>query len=310
MDQPSPNQSYHEPVMVRETIDFLEPAALGWIVDGTFGGGGHSRALLGRFPHLRIVGVDRDPDAVSQAPEDPRLHVVSGNYRDLDSILGHGGFPSTVEGILLDLGVSSHQLDVPSRGFSYHAEGPLDMRMGPDARRTASEIVNDASLGELVRILRRFGEERYASRIASAIVAHRPISTTTELAECVAQAVPAAARRGKHPARKTFQAIRIAVNDELADIEVAIRSGIEHLGPGGRFVVMAYHSLEDRIVKRAFVQAATTCRCEPGLPVCVCGASPELVLVTKKALRPTAAEIAINPRARSAVMRVAERIAL
>jgi 16S rRNA (cytosine1402-N4)-methyltransferase len=214
-----------------------------------------------------------------------------------------------VDGVLLDLGVSSHQLDVPSRGFSYHAEGPLDMRMGPDARRTASEIVNEAEADELVQILRRFGEERFARRIATAIVAHRPISTTTELAACVAEAVPAAARRGKHPARKTFQAIRIAVNDELADLEVAIRSGIEHLNPGGRFVVMAYHSLEDRIVKRAFVQAAATCTCEPGLPVCVCGASPQLALVTKKALRPTPNEIAANPRARSAVMRVAERIA-
>ncbi len=308
MDQPTSQRPYHDPVMVDEVLTWLAPAAEGWIVDGTLGGGGHSRALLGRFPHVRVVGIDRDPDAVRQAPRDPRLVVVEGNYRDLGSILGHGDVPAAVDGILLDLGVSSHQLDDAGRGFSYHTEGPLDMRMGPDARRTAAEIVNGADVGELARILDRYGEERFARRIAQAIVAHRPFTTTTELSRCIADAVPAAARRAKHPSRKAFQALRIAVNDELAGIEEAIDAGIDHLLPGGRFVVMSYHSLEDRIVKQAFRDHATTCTCPPGLPQCVCGASPDVAVLTRRAIRPSDAEVAANPRARSAILRVAERI--
>jgi len=321
MDQPTPNPhslegsrgkaaapSYHEPVMLDDVLAYLAPAAEGWIVDGTFGGGGHSHALLDRFPLAHVVGIDRDPDALGQATRHPRLHLIEGNVRNLPDLLAGGGLPQVVDGILLDLGVSSHQLDVPSRGFSYREDGPLDMRMGRDADRTAADIVNGASVDDLTHILRSYGEERFAHRIATAIVSDRPFSSTTQLARCVAEAVPAAARRSRHPARKTFQALRIAVNDELGSLSDALAAGISCLDVGGRFVVMAYHSLEDRIVKRSFADHARTCTCPPGLPTCVCGASPDLTLITRKPVRPSAAEIAANPRARSAVLRVAERI--
>jgi 16S rRNA (cytosine1402-N4)-methyltransferase len=310
MAQPSSaNQSYHEPVMVEEVIRYLTPAAVGWIIDGTFGGGGHSRALLRSFPHVRVVGVDRDPDALGEAPADDRFVLIRANFKDFGAILGTAGGPERVEGILLDLGVSSHQLDVGSRGFSYHEDGPLDMRMGPDTGQTAAELVNEADVEQLAGILQRYGEERFARRIAAAIVAERPITTTTELARCVANAVPAAARRGKHPARRTFQAIRIAVNDELSNLVAALDSGFAHLAPGGRFVVIAYHSLEDRIVKRTFASLTQGCTCPPELPMCVCGADAVAAAVTRKAVRPSDAEVERNPRARSAVLRCIERIA-
>jgi 16S rRNA (cytosine1402-N4)-methyltransferase len=313
MDQPTPSPPqepprYHEPVMVDEVVDNLAPASEGWIVDGTFGGGGHAHALLERFPHVRVVGIDRDPDALGAAKPHPRLTLLRGNARDLVSLLADNDLPHRVDGILLDLGVSSHQLDVASRGFSYHAAGPLDMRMGPDALRTAGELIDTADVDELIDILRRFGDEPHARRIAAAIIARRPFASTTDLARCVAEAVPAAARRGKHPARRTFQALRIAVNDELAGIDEALTAGITSLVVGGRFVVMAYHSLEDRIVKRTFVEHARTCTCPPGLPECVCGAAPDLRLVSRRGIRPTDGEVARNPRARSATLRVAERI--
>ncbi len=310
MDQPTPsNRTFHDPVMVDELLSWLEPVSEGWIVDCTYGGGGHSRAILRRFPLARIVGVDRDPDALGQAVADSRLTLVEANYRAIADIVGDARFPDLVDGILLDLGVSSHQLDEASRGFSYRASGPLDMRMGPDAARSAAELVNTASEEELAGILWRYGEERFSRRIARAIVEQRPFSTTGELAECVAESVPAAARRAKHPARRTFQAIRIAVNDELGGLSEVLDASIDLLKPGGRIVVMAYHSLEDRIVKRLFADRSTTCTCPPELPVCACGADPDVVVLTRKAQKPTAAEIERNPRARSAVMRVAERIA-
>ena len=308
MDQPTPtDQPYHEPVMVDEVLHWLAPASEGWILDGTFGGGGHSRAILRRFPLARVVGIDRDPDALSQADPDPRLTVVEGNYRDLGRIIDGGPSSGRIDGILLDLGVSSHQLDDAGRGFSYHAAGPVDMRMGPDAPRTAAELIDDADVDELTDILRRYGEEKFARRIAAAIVDERPFASTAELADCVARAVPAAARRRKHPARKTFQALRIAVNDELGGLEDALRAGIDHLEPGGRFVVIAYHSLEDRIVKQTFADRARGCTCPPDLPVCACGADPDLVVLSRKAIKPSPDEVGRNPRARSAVMRVAER---
>ena len=310
MDQPTPsNRTFHDPVMVDELLSWLEPVSEGWIVDCTYGGGGHSRAILRRFPLARIVGVDRDPDALGQAVADSRLTLVEANYRAIADIVGDARFPDLVDGILLDLGVSSHHLDEASRGFSYRASGPLDMRMGPDAARSAAELVNTASEEELAGILWRYGEERFSRRIARAIVEQRPFSTTGELAECVAESVPAAARRAKHPARRTFQAIRIAVNDELGGLSEVLDASIDLLKPGGRIVVMAYHSLEDRIVKRLFADRSTTCTCPPELPVCACGADPDVVVLTRKAQKPTAAEIERNPRARSAVMRVAERIA-
>ena len=299
--------SYHEPVMLEEVVTFLEPASSGWIVDGTFGGGGHSRELLRRYPRVHVVGIDRDPDALGQAPEEPRLDVVEANHRDLAIVLGDERFPDRVDGILLDLGVSSHQLDEPTRGFSYHAEGPLDMRMGPDARQTVGELIDGASEDELADILRRYGEERFARRIAAAIVRERPFRTTRDLAQTIADSVPAPARRRRHPARRSFQALRIAVNDELASLRDTLEAAIDLLEPGGRLVVIAYHSLEDRIVKRLFADRSTECTCPPELPQCVCGASPDVVVLTKKPMRPSEAEVSRNPRARSAVMRVVER---
>jgi 16S rRNA (cytosine1402-N4)-methyltransferase len=300
------HRPYHLPVMVDEVVAGLEPARDGWIVDATLGGGGHSRALLDRFPHARLIGVDRDPDALLQAPESERLSAVRGNYRDIASILSDGAFPDRVDGILFDLGVSSHQLDTAERGFSYRYAGPLDMRMGPDAGRTAGELVNEASVDELAGIFRRYGEERFAKRIAEAIVDQRPFADTLALATCISDAVPAATRRKKHPARRVFQAIRIEVNDELAGISEALEGAIEHLTVGGRIVVMAYHSLEDRIVKRLFVDRSQSCVCPPDIPVCVCGADPDVRVITRKPIKASEAEIAENPRARSAVLRIAE----
>jgi len=308
MVQPNQKQTYHTPVMVDDVVTALEPAAHGWIVDATFGGGGHSRALLDRFPHVRIVGIDRDPDALGQAPESERLTVVRGNYRDIASILADRSLPDRVDGILFDLGVSSHQLDTAERGFSYRQSGPLDMRMGPDAGRTAGELINDAPMEELAGIFRRYGEERFARRIAEAVVDQRPFSDTVALASCIAEAVPAATRRKKHPARRVFQALRIEVNDELSGISEALDGAIEHLDTDGRIVVMAYHSLEDRIVKRLFADRSSTCVCPPDLPVCVCGAEPDVRVITRKPIKATDTEIAANPRSRSAVLRVAERM--
>ncbi len=309
MTQPTPQESsYHIPVMVEEAVAWLETAADGWIVDATFGGGGHSRALLDRYPNLQIIGIDRDPDAVEQAFVDDRLTVVQANYRDVESVLGTNGLPCRVDGILLDLGVSSHQLDVADRGFSYHSSGPLDMRMGPDAQRSAADIVNSLDAVEITRILRTYGEEKFAKRIADAIVAGRPFEDTTDLASCIAEAVPAAARRARHPARRSFQAIRMAVNEELDGLRGFLDTGLDRLDEHGRIVVMAYHSLEDRMVKRAFVERSRDCTCPPEIPVCVCGADPDLRVLTRKAIKPTAVEIEANPRSRSAVLRVAERI--
>ncbi|MCZ7532945.1 MAG: 16S rRNA (cytosine(1402)-N(4))-methyltransferase RsmH [Acidimicrobiia bacterium] len=309
MAQPTPrDRTYHTPVMVAETVSWMAPAAHGWIVDGTFGGGGHSRALLDHYPDVRIIGLDRDPDAVANAFADDRLTVIGANYRDIGAVLDDPQFPDLVDGILLDFGVSSHQLDVADRGFSYHSAGPLDMRMGPDAERSAAELVNSEGEDELARIFRVYGEERFARRIAKAIVTNRPFNTTTDLASCIADAVPAPARRAGHPARRTFQALRIAVNDELSAISDFMSSGINSLAVGGRLVVMAYHSLEDRIVKRALIERSKACTCPPDLPACACGAAPDFALLTRKAIKPSEREIENNPRARSAVMRVAERI--
>jgi 16S rRNA (cytosine1402-N4)-methyltransferase len=309
MDQPTPHDNpYHQPVMVEEVLSWLEPASDSWIVDCTFGGGGHSRALLDRYPNVRIVGIDRDADALLEAPDESRLFVFLANYANIGAVLDEARLPDAVKGILCDLGVSSHQLDTDERGFSYHRHGPLDMRMGPDAGRTAAEIINDSDEDELVSIFTRYGEEQSSRRIARAIVSQRPFFDTVDLATCIAESVPAARRRRGHPARKVFQALRIAVNDELAAVARLMDESIQRLAPGGRLVVMAYHSLEDRIVKRSLVQHATVCTCPPDIPVCVCDAEPEIRILTPKAIRPTSAEVERNPRSRSAVMRVGERI--
>jgi 16S rRNA (cytosine1402-N4)-methyltransferase len=309
MTQPINNEPYHLPVMVEEVISWLAPAATGWIVDCTYGGGGHSHALLDAYHDVRVVGIDRDEDALERAPATERLTLVKANYRDLAGIVGTNGIPDRVDGVLLDLGVSSHQLDTPDRGFSYHRAGPLDMRMGRDTDSDAASIVNTASVAELTSIISRYGEERFARRIAEAIVDERPFSDTAALALCVADAVPAPARRTGHPARKTFQALRIAVNDELNGLSDTMATVFDLLKPGGRVVVMAYHSLEDRIVKRAMVARAVECVCPPDLPICVCGASPDLNILTRKAIKPSTSEVERNPRARSALLRVAQRLA-
>ncbi|MEZ5176252.1 MAG: 16S rRNA (cytosine(1402)-N(4))-methyltransferase RsmH [Acidimicrobiia bacterium] len=308
MDQPTPrDQTYHTPVMVDEVVSWLEPASRGWIVDGTFGGGGHSRALLETYDTARIIALDRDPDASEQSFVDDRLTVVTANFRDIGSVLEDHDFPDLVDGMLLDLGVSSHQLDVADRGFSYRTAGPLDMRMGRDASRSAATLVNEETEDEIARILRVYGEERFARRIASAIVANRPFDATHELAACIADAVPAAARRKRHPARKSFQAFRIAVNDELGALDEFLTSGIDSLVVGGRLVVIAYHSLEDRLVKQALAERSRPCSCPPDLPTCGCGAHPTFRVLTKKPVRPSPEEVDRNPRARSASLRVAER---
>ncbi len=309
MDQPTAhNDSYHDPVMLAEVLEWLKPASNGWLVDATFGGGGHSRALLDRYPSLHIVGIDRDADAVQRAPDHPRLTVVQANYADIERVLDTDELPDEVDGILCDLGVSSHQLDTDARGFSYHRPGPLDMRMGADADRTAANIIDESDEQALAEIFRRYGEERNARRIAAAIVAERPFRDTVELATCIAESLPAPARRGGHPARKVFQALRIAVNDELAGVERFMEEAIAKLTPRGRLVVMAYHSLEDRIVKRTLADHAITCTCDPDIPVCICDTEPDIKILTPKAVRPTATEVERNPRSRSAVLRVGERI--
>jgi 16S rRNA (cytosine1402-N4)-methyltransferase len=296
---------YHVPVMVAETLELLRPAAGGTIVDATFGGGGHSEAIVEGLPGTRVIAVDRDPDAISTARDLP-VTAVLGDFKDLDKLLALEGIDE-LDGALFDLGVSSHQLDVGERGFSYRSSGPLDMRMGSSAALTADEVVNLWDRDRLADAIRRYGEERYAQRIAAAIVRARPISDTLHLAGVVADAVPARSRRSGHPARRTFQAIRIVVNDELAALAAGLDHAVRMLRPGGRIVVIAYHSLEDRIVKQRFAAGAAGCTCPPDLPVCVCEATAELRLLTRRPVRPGPDEVLANPRARSARLRGAER---
>lgn len=306
------DQTYHRPVLVRTVVDLFAPVADGTIVDTTFGGGGHALALLERYPHLSVIGIDRDPDAVAQAPDHPRLRVELANFTELMEVVGDNGSGEpggavALDGVLMDLGVSSHQFDTPERGFSYRSDGPLDMRMGPDARLDAAEIVNTWSRHDLAELFRRYGEERFAERIAARVVAERPFDGTAALAAAVADAVPAAARRKGHPARRVFQALRIAVNDEMGALASTLESAIAALRPGGRIVVISYHSLEDRMVKQRFAAGARGCTCPPDLPVCGCGNASELRLLGRA--MPDAAEVDRNPRARSAVLRAAEKVA-
>jgi 16S rRNA (cytosine1402-N4)-methyltransferase len=306
------DQTYHEPVLVRPVVELFAPVADGTIVDATLGGGGHALALLERYPSLHVIGIDRDPDAVAHAPVHPRLRVHQANFKAMAEVIADDGSGEptgavVVDGVLMDLGVSSHQFDTPARGFSYRNDGPIDMRMGPDAGVDAAEIVNTWSRHDLARLFRRYGEERFADRIADAIVAGRPFDGTGALAAAIADAVPAAARRKGHPARRSFQALRIAVNDELGALGTALETAIAALRPGGRLIVISYHSLEDRAVKQRFAAGAIGCTCPPDLPVCGCGNASELRLLGR--IMPSAEEIARNPRARSAVLRAAEKVA-
>ncbi|MBU1226025.1 MAG: 16S rRNA (cytosine(1402)-N(4))-methyltransferase RsmH [Actinobacteria bacterium] len=299
---------YHRPVMTEQVVDLLRPSLrMGVTVDATFGGGGHTRALLAADRKARVLAIDRDPDAAAQAAGlGKRLMFRAADFRRLDAVLEEEEIDE-IAGAVFDLGVSSHQLDVGERGFSYHQRGPLDMRMGPDAPLDAEAIVNTWDRDRLAGTFRRYGEEHHAGRIADAIVAARPIADTAELAAVVADAVPARARRTGHPARRTFQAVRIAVNDELGALAEGLDIALRMLRPGGRLVVISYHSLEDRIVKRRFASGSRGCVCPPDLPVCGCGRTAGLVLLTRKALTPGLDEVAANPRSRSARLRAVAR---
>lgn len=302
------NEDYHKPVLADEVTEIVEPALPGVVVDATFGGGGHSRRLLEQFGgEVTIVGIDRDPAAIDNARE-MGVIAVQGNFAELSELVEPViDEPPAV--VLFDFGVSSHQLDEADRGFSYNKPGPLDMRMGPDAARTADEIVNHWDERDLARILREYGEEPMAERIARAIVRSRPIESTKRLSTVIADAMPAARRRAGHPARRTFQALRIAVNDELDAIAEGLDQAVELVAVGGRVVAISYHSLEDRIVKRRFAAGAKGCTCPPELPVCGCGNTARLRLLTRKPIRPTPEEVERNRRARSATLRAVEKVA-
>ncbi len=303
-DRTQEEPTYHHPVLVDEVVELLAPVMPGIVVDATFGGGGHTRRVLEEFgDEVTVIAIDRDPEALMNA-RGLDIEVIEGNFSDIAGLL-----ESPVNGVLFDFGVSSHQLDEPSRGFSYRREGPLDMRMGPDADISASEVVNSWDEQRLASLLVDFGEEPLGRRIARAIIAARPIDTTTQLSTVVARTMPAARRRAGHPARRTFQAIRIAVNAELHAISRGLDGAISALAAGGRVIAISYHSLEDRIVKRRLAEGARGCTCPPDLPVCGCGNTSELRLVTRKPIRPSAAEVALNNRARSASLRAAEKLA-
>ena len=303
----------HDPVMRDEIVDVFAEVPPGTILDATLGGGGHSEALLEARDDVDVIGLDRDPEALHAAAQrlehfGPRFRTTMRRFDDIDEGLAEHGVEA-LSGAIFDLGVSSHQLDEGSRGFSYRNDGPLDMRMGPDANWTADDVVNGYDVRRLADIIRRYGEERFASRIANAIVAARPIETTNQLAEVVVAAIPAPARRtGGHPAKRTFQAIRIEVNGELDALPTAIDKAIDRVVPGGRVAVLSYHSGEDRIVKQRMMVAANRCECPPELP-CVCGAVQTVRIVRKVAKKPSAAEMERNRRSTSARLRVAERIA-
>jgi len=315
----------HLPVLLDRCVELLTPALTrqhadgdgAVLIDATLGAGGHAERFLTELPGLRLIGLDRDPDALWIAGErlaqfGDRVMLVRTRYDGLEGVLAETGYrTSQIDGILFDLGVSSMQLDRTARGFSYAADAPLDMRMDPDAALTAADIINTYDEKTLTRVLREFGEERFASRIAAQIVrrrAHRPFSSTGELVELLYQAIPAPARRtGGHPAKRTFQALRIVVNGELDSLRDALPAALGALAPGGRIVVMAYQSLEDRIVKNQFA-AATASRTPPGLPVELPGHEPEFVALTRGAQRAGPEEIEHNPRSASVRLRALEKV--
>jgi 16S rRNA (cytosine1402-N4)-methyltransferase len=303
-----PNSEYHRPVLADEVMELLAPVLPGIVIDATFGGGGHSRRMLEVFgDDVKVIGIDRDPEAVANAAA-LGIEVVEANFTSV-GLVAEQHLDSAPAAVFFDFGVSSHQLDTAARGFAYSQDGPLDMRMGSDAPYTAAEIVNTWDTRDLARIIRRYGEEPLANRIAEAIVRARPLSSTGELAMVIAESLPAARRRGGHPARRTFQALRIAVNGELEAIDEGLDGAISALDPGGRVIAISYHSLEDRLVKRRFVAGATGCTCPPDLPVCGCDNVASLRILTRKPIRASEGEIEDNNRARSAVLRAAEKVA-
>ena len=304
----------HVSVLLNESIEGLNIKPDGIYVDGTAGGAGHSSEIAKRLKTGRLIALDKDPDAIATATERlskyPCATVIRSDFAEIPAVLDSLGIDK-VDGVLLDLGVSSHQLDEAERGFSYHSEAPLDMRMSQEGL-SAYDLVNGASGAELAKILYDYGEEKFAPRIVNAILdarAVKPIETTTELADIVRNAVPAAVRRKEgHPARKTFQAIRIAVNGELDRLSEALDRAFERLAPGGRFAIITFHSLEDRMVKQAFAEYTKGCTCPPEFPVCICGKTPRGKLVSRKPIEPTPEELEVNHRSRSAKLRIIEKL--
>lgn len=307
----------HEPVLLQEVLEWMDVKPDGVYCDGTLGGGGHSGAMLRLSGGTAtLYGIDRDMTAIEAATarlrEFPGFRALHGNFHDGKALLMAAGAPK-LDGVLLDLGVSSPQLDRGERGFSYHEDAPLDMRMDVSQGITAADLLNSTSEQELCRIIRDYGEEKWAARIAQMICEHRakkPMETTFDLVHAVDAAIPKAVRRKDdgHPARRTFQAIRIAVNDELDPLDKAICDFVDCLKPGGRMLVITFHSLEDRLVKRCFQRLQNPCTCPPKAPICTCGKRPVVKILAHGAVAPTEAEVARNPRARSAKLRVAQKL--
>ena len=310
------SEFHHISVLLGECLDGLNIRPDGIYVDGTLGGAGHSGKIAERLTTGRLIGIDRDPIALKAAGErlekfGDRVTLVHSNFCEISNVLDDLGIEA-VDGILLDLGVSSPQLDDGSRGFSYMVDAPLDMRMNNGDIMTAEAVVNTWSYEELRRILYDYGEERYAPQIANAICRRResaPIKTTLELVDVIRSAMPAAALREKqHPAKRSFQAIRIAVNDELGAVRKVMEAAIPRLNPGGRLAIITFHSLEDRIVKNGMNDAAKGCTCPPNFPVCVCGKKPQVKIITRKPITASEEELEYNPRSRSAKLRVCEKL--
>ena len=307
----------HEPVLLQEVLAWMDVRENGAYCDGTLGGGGHSGAMLAQSGGTAaLYGIDRDENAIAAASERlghyPGFHALHGNFHDAKALLIAAGAP-LLDGALLDLGVSSPQLDNAERGFSYHEDAPLDMRMDPTQSVTAADLLNTLPEKEIARVIREYGEEKWAARIASIICEHRakkPLATTFDLVHAIDAAIPKAVRRKDegHPARRTFQAVRIAVNDELDPLDQAVCDLVDCLKPGGRMLVITFHSLEDRIVKRCFQRLQNPCTCPPKAPVCTCGKRPVVKILAHGAVQPSEEEVARNPRARSAKLRVAEKL--
>jgi 16S rRNA (cytosine1402-N4)-methyltransferase len=305
----------HKSVLLEQSIQALAIKPDGIYIDGTVGGGGHSFEIAKELTTGRLIAIDQDPDAINAATQklsiySDKVTLIRANFSQIKEILAADNIQG-VDGVLLDLGVSSYQFDTPQRGFSYNYDAPLDMRMSQEGR-SASDLVNTASFAELARILREYGEEKFASKIASLIVKERvlnPVSTTFELTELVKRAIPAAARRtGHHPARKTFQALRIAVNGELEALSNILDDALGLLKPQGRLCIITFHSLEDRMVKQRFALWAQGCICPPDFPICICNNKPKVTIVFKKGIEPSQQEQEQNTRSRSARLRVIEKI--